>query len=271
MAPNLPEVGYIVLEGVFTRELCASWADRLNQVATRRAGSSADIDIAGHRHARINTDPANTSRIHKIQSVALAEPDVLDFFRNDKIVTAARRALVDGKAEIEALDVFGTKFFPMQPGGTSVSWHQDSYYFGSGGFEARCLSCAIYLEDTTRTNGCLRVVPGSHLPTWDSGAIERTKDGLLPHKAGEGRWAHGDWIQNIPEDVAMDLKVPAGAVVLFDPRLVHAAHANESDTSRTSLFGHLILRSETFVYKKHSIDFTFGEYADRHEIAGALA
>jgi len=30
-------------------------------------------------------------------------------------------------------DVFGTKFFPQWPlTGKSVSWHQDSYYFGSG-------------------------------------------------------------------------------------------------------------------------------------------
>lgn len=273
--------------------------ERLNQhlVATAADGSShtttsAAIDAARHSRARINPDPVDSSRVHKIQSVALLEPAVLDLFRNDTIVASARRALAkmglrkraadrdnnddDDDASstsntMEPLDVFGTKYFPMQPGGTSVSWHQDSHYFGSGGFEAKCLSCAIYLEATSRANGCFRIIPGSHLPTWDCGNdITRSADGLLPHEAGKGRWAHGDWIQgSIPQEQAIDLEVPAGTVVLFDPRVVHAAHANESSTTRASVFGHLVLRSETFVYKKNNIDFTFGKYADRHEIASA--
>ena len=46
----------------------------------------------------------------------------------------------------EHVDVFGTKFFPMRPGGVSVDWHQDCHYFGTA--SERIISCGVYLEDT---------------------------------------------------------------------------------------------------------------------------
>ncbi|MBM3277925.1 MAG: phytanoyl-CoA dioxygenase family protein [Candidatus Handelsmanbacteria bacterium] len=65
------------------------------------------------------------------------------------------------------LDVFGTKFLPKLPGGgSSTHWHQDNYYFAT--ISAQVLSCGIYLEEADRDNGCLRVVPRSHLRAWSN-------------------------------------------------------------------------------------------------------
>ena len=45
------------------------------------------------------------------------------------------------------LDVFGTKFYPMNtPGATSTGWHQDNHYFGTS--SDRVVSCAVYLHET---------------------------------------------------------------------------------------------------------------------------
>ena len=51
------------------------------------------------------------------------------------------------------IDMFGSKFYPMSvPGATSTGWHQDNHYFGTN--SDRVVSCAIYLEETARDNGC---------------------------------------------------------------------------------------------------------------------
>ena len=39
--------------------------------------------------------------------------------------------------------------------------HQDNFYFGTTSDQIE--SCAIYFDDTDRENGCLRVIPKSHL------------------------------------------------------------------------------------------------------------
>ena len=78
----------------------------------------------------------------------------------------------------EHVDVFGTKFFPMWPGGVSVNWHQDCHYFGTA--SPKIISCGIYLEDTDEENGCLQVVPGSHTRNFE-------------HCPGNGLHAQGEW------------------------------------------------------------------------------
>ena len=48
--------------------------------------------------------------------------------------------------------------------GGAWEWHQDyGYWYGDGCLYPRLLSCMIALDPATRENGCLKVVPGSHL------------------------------------------------------------------------------------------------------------
>ena len=125
---------------------------------------------------------------------------------------------------VEHLDVFGTKYYPMLPGGTSVHWHQDGYYFGTGGYDPVYISCAIYLEQTTKENGCLRLIPKSKDPTRNGhGVLYWKNDGIIPHTRGTGQWAHGDWIVDCPDTEAIDVEIQKGLVVVFDPRIVHSA------------------------------------------------
>ena len=157
--------------------------------------------------------------LHKIQGVAVVEPKVLDIAREPEIVE--RVALLLGRD----LDVFGTKFFPKLPsGGTSVRWHQDNYYFGTN--TDRILSCAIYYEDTDPGNGCLRVVPGSH-----------RSQNIAEHRpivGGFGSETH------VADEDAVDVRAPAGTVVLFSANLLHGTHDNTGDRSRFSTAWHYL-------------------------------
>ncbi|MDA0336497.1 MAG: phytanoyl-CoA dioxygenase family protein [bacterium] len=85
-----------------------------------------------------------------------------------------------------------------------------------------------YLVDTSRANGCLRLIPGSH----------RKRHKM--HDAVPD--AHTDDLRAVtdPDHPAyhaaageVDVPVQAGSLVIGDSRMLHASHANTSDHRRT--------------------------------------
>lgn len=160
-------------------------------------------------------------RLFKVQGVCCVEPRMLDLAREPAIIN--RVATLIGPK----LHMFGSKFFPMLPrGGTSTGWHQDNHYFGTN--SDRVVSCGIYLEDADRSNGCLRLLPGTHL-----------HGELVEHSAGQGKMAHGRWTE-VNEAEAHFVECPAGTVVLFSANLLHGAGTNDSNRSRYSTAWHYI-------------------------------
>lgn len=191
--------------------------------------------------------------IMKVQGAGLASPPLLEALASSGVQAAVRRLYGALGQEVPAhVDVFGTKFFPMWPGGTSVSWHQDCHFFGTA--SPRIISCAIYLEDTDAENGCLQVVPGSHTR------------GVLPHRPGSKEWAQGEWYDiDEQEEEIQDVAVPAGSVVLFNAMLLHAARRNTHNSrTRYSVFGHFLPASLSFSWR--GTDFSREAYRDRHPI-----
>ncbi|MDB6169173.1 MAG: Phytanoyl-CoA dioxygenase [Verrucomicrobia bacterium] len=48
--------------------------------------------------------------------------------------------------------------------GGAWEWHQDyGYWYGDGCLYPRLVSCMVALDPATKENGCLKVIPGSHL------------------------------------------------------------------------------------------------------------
>lgn len=85
-----------------------------------------------------------------------------------------------------------------------------------------------YLVNTTPHNGCLRVVPGSHVG--DNDLIPLLDEAHAPElRAAENmdRPAFSDR----PDEV--NVCITAGDLLIGDSRLLHASHANESDERRT--------------------------------------
>ena len=87
-----------------------------------------------------------------------------------------------------------------------------------------------YLVDTTRENGCLRVIPGSHRTR------HRLHD-ILPDAHGEELQALEDLSHPAFADYAdaVDVLLGAGDLLIADARLLHAAWPNRSDRRRTLL------------------------------------
>jgi ectoine hydroxylase-related dioxygenase (phytanoyl-CoA dioxygenase family) len=110
---------------------------------------------------------------------------------------------------------------PARHGGV-VAWHQDYSYWTRTEPMAH-LSCWIGLDDSTRENGCVHYVPGSH--RWD----------LLPITGLAGDM---DAIQTVLTDeqraafrpVAIELK--AGECSFHHPLMIHGSYHNNTDHPR---------------------------------------
>jgi len=120
---------------------------------------------------------------------------------------------------------FASKFWIKRGGdGTYVSWHQDSAYFG---LEPHDLVTAwVALTDSTVDNGCMKVIPGSHLGPAHSHVETYHDKNLL---------ARGQAIEGIDDSLAVDLTLEAGQFSRHHERIVHGSLANRTGEARIGL------------------------------------
>ena len=100
------------------------------------------------------------------------------------------------------------------PRADGLAWHSDLFYRYDETAPAE-LFLIYYLQDTTPENGCLRVVPGSHLWSHEK-----------RHAQPENSDLRADEI---------DVSIKAGSLFIGDRRIMHATHANMSSVWRTCL------------------------------------
>ena len=108
--------------------------------------------------------------------------------------------------------------------GREKPWHQDHAYFDLP-MDTEIISVWIALQEAHRDNGCMHVIPGSHL------------EGPVIH------FSRRDW-QICDTDVAREriVAVPLrpGGILFWHGRLHHGSPANRSDQGRRSLQLHFI-------------------------------
>jgi hypothetical protein len=121
----------------------------------------------------------------------------------------------------EQLSLFSDKLNMKRPGGAPFPWHQESPYWVYGAERVeRIASVLVYLDDASRDNGCLWVIPGSH------------RHGILPGLKDRGvLGALYTDVQGV-EGEPLALELPAGSALWFHPDLVHGSQGNRSATSR---------------------------------------
>lgn len=114
---------------------------------------------------------------------------------------------------------------PARHGGV-VAWHQDYSYWTRTKPMAH-LTCWIGLDDSTRANGCLQYIAGSH--EWDllpitglAGDMEAIRKVLSPQQ----------WEQ-FQNPVAIELK--AGQCAFHHPLLVHGSYENRTERQRRAV------------------------------------
>jgi ectoine hydroxylase-related dioxygenase (phytanoyl-CoA dioxygenase family) len=115
-----------------------------------------------------------------------------------------------------------------KPGGPRVAWHQDGPYWHR--LEPKIAVTAwIALDDATPENGCMRVIPGSHLGHRDLGQRLVDTPDLIQERPYELP------AESIDEASAVDLVMRRGDVSFHDSYLVHGSEPNRSARRRAAL------------------------------------
>ena len=109
--------------------------------------------------------------------------------------------------------------------GYETPWHQDGHYW-----PIRPLAtCTVWvaLDPSTRANGCLRVIPGSHKGKHLHPHLHEDRTDLTLNQ----RMADGAF----EESQAMDLELEPGQMSMHDVYMIHGAKANTSGQRRTGV------------------------------------
>ena len=125
---------------------------------------------------------------------------------------------------------FGGAIIAKEAGSPPLYWHQDWTYWEepeSADPIPHQLFLMWYLTNTSRPNGCLRVVPGSHRSRLEAHDRIGTHDDGVRNQNPETSAGYQ------PLDGEVDVAVTAGDLVIGDARVLHAAHANTTGQRRT--------------------------------------
>jgi len=108
----------------------------------------------------------------------------------------------------------------------ATGWHQDQGVIEEEADHSRIITVWVAVTEATLNNSCLTVIPGSH------------KGDLAPHCPDGDKSGNHKPItipkKHLAEDKVIPLPVPAGAIILFDSKVMHAARPNETDSIRWS-------------------------------------
>lgn len=109
--------------------------------------------------------------------------------------------------------------------GKKTPWHEDSAYW-DGRFDRYDDIVTVWLaiDRSTRDNGCMRVIPGSHL----SGGFSKYVEMEVPTDRIFTRE-----IPDVAEEEAVYFELEPNQCSLHDSRIIHGARANTSELRRT--------------------------------------
>jgi len=146
------------------------------------------------------------------------------------------------------------------PKSPALFWHQDwwgwdhpmSYTSTIPG-----LGIMIYLTDTCVENGCLRVVPGSHRCQHPLHKLPLAHEQSLSHIQDPNNIAY----RSDKSELAVEVSV--GDVVLMDPRLLHSAYANQTETERSLI---TLWYLPDFEWLPGEIKARYTEIFNRHDL-----
>ena len=172
-------------------------------------------DLFYEYNSNESVDPS-TALFHALGAWRI-KPGFHDILWNPRFTVPASQ-LLDGAVRFWHDQLFCK---PPHHGGV-VAWHQD-YSYWTRTTPLAHLTCWIGLDDSTRDNGCLHYVPGSH--RW----LDLPKTGLTGDM---------DSIQSVLTDeqkekfrpVAIELK--KGESSFHHPRMIHGSYANHTERPR---------------------------------------
>lgn len=122
----------------------------------------------------------------------------------------------------EDLMLWRSNYFIKPSSGKEIPWHQDTHFWPIEPLVT--ISAWLAIDRTTKENGCLEIVPGSHkklvdhIPTSDEVRFDSQAD---PEEFDQSR--------------AVEVELEPGEFILFNERTVHRSTRNETTDRRLGL------------------------------------
>ncbi len=213
------ENGYILKQGLVSFEEIEKIREEINDIHNRMAKQPIEgVEVSWEEFDDPNTPP----RIKQLMRSDLVSPTLNKILRSD--------AMLDILEQLIGPDIslFHTKLLPKDAkDGTAIPWHQDYAYWNQDDNRPLMVNCQLAIDATTRENGCIQFVSGSH------------KWGLQEHEWGQQKFRlflPGHYYER---DDAVTVEMEAGDGVFFNALIIHGSAANTSTRSR---------RMNTFAY-----------------------
>jgi phytanoyl-CoA hydroxylase len=108
--------------------------------------------------------------------------------------------------------------------GQAVLWHQDGSYWPLDPMEVVTLWLAV--SDSTRDNGCMRVIPGTHDVELQAMQDSENIPNVIGSSIDESL---------VEESRAVDIELKAGDLSIHHPNVIHGSNANTSGHWRHGL------------------------------------
>ena len=149
----------------------------------------------------------------------LALPFLADLALHERVLTSVASVVDRPEALLNSV------LFVKEPGSPSyVSWHQDATYMGRD--STNMVTAWIALTPSTSENGCVAMVPGSHL------------NGIYPHVDRYGPdniLTRGQHVDGVDVGNAIDVELRPGQMSLHHPHLIHGSRPNRTDSRRVGV------------------------------------
>jgi hypothetical protein len=178
--------GYLIIRALYTHEFMSS----IKQVVRELLGSEKEENSSGVR-------------------VWLADnlPDDLNRMMGDEKIVPLLKELIG--PDIEFLSVKAV--FKDKDVSFDTPWHQDWFYWGG----AEKISVWIAMDDSSPENGCLRVIPGSHLMEFSN-----------QQPKGIDSFGNRSDVKELEGLPMVDAIMNRGDVLFFSDKTVHSSHPN---------------------------------------------
>ncbi|MGR9073469.1 MAG: phytanoyl-CoA dioxygenase family protein [Gammaproteobacteria bacterium] len=156
-----------------------------------------------------------------VQPILKAKPHLLvpslwDLVMDPRIVERVQAILG------ENLLCFGTSMISKAPAdGTHVSWHQDATHWGLR--DARAVTAWLALTPSTRENGCVCAIPGTH-----KSVVPHDHPGDPANLLGRKEVARFE----IDPERIVPMLLEEGQLSLHHPLVIHGSEPNRSDSRR---------------------------------------
>ena len=225
MQQEYDEKGYVIVRNAIDADLARETAEHVHWLAQRHP----DVRPESFGHGMLVTDPF----MHRLTG-------------DDRLLDIVEQFIGPNVA------LFAAHYIAKPPRtGQKVLWHQDGTYWPLEPMEVTTIWLAA--TESTRENGCMRVLPG----TQNNKLLSRAE--LQDVKDGKNVLSSGIHPSQIDDSHVVNLELNPGDVSIHNPTIIHGSESNISDKWRIGLTLRYIPTSTWVKREEHANIFLRGK------------